>query len=398
MSLPVDLKRRVARAVATCGVVGAASLGVAACGSSSNSGSGAASGSASASTSASAPSTGGSGVQSAASFLSTYASAPTTIPVTAALRSAPPKGKLAVALTNTDISQGPLESAAFQQAVQAVGWQYKAISYKSSDPATLQQAFQNALQMHPTVVYELAAPQSGWGANTVSEYAKAGVTIIAAGDYPCTPAPNVLCGAGGYAPSKQAGQLVGAWFVSDSKGQGSAVLEHLPALPILDAFVSGFNGEVKSTCPACKVKEVDVTLPQAGSGQLPSLLTTALRSDSGAGYLIFDDGPFANGITSALNAAGLTSIKVGGWAASPEQFQALRSGTESAWSGFNADYQAWAGFDQALRKIEHMPANSQDLAMPLQLLTKSTVGGATNNWSEPADALTQFEKLWQVAS
>jgi ribose transport system substrate-binding protein len=390
MSLQGNVRRVTARGVAILGAVTATALVTAACGSSSSSS--VASSPPSGSTS-STPS-----VQRATSFLSSYAAAPTTIPVSQPLKSAPPKGMLAVALTNTDISQGPLESAAFQNAVQAVGWQYRQISYQSSNPATLQSAFQNALQMHPKVVFELAAPESEWGASTVADYAKAGVTIVAAGDYPCTPHPNVLCGAGGYGPAKLAGQVVGAWFVSDSKGHGSAVLEHLPALPILDAFVTGFDSEVKTLCSACSIKEVDVTLPQAGSGAIPSLLTNALRTDPNAGYLIFDDGPFSNGITSALNAAGLGKIKVGGWAASPQQFQALRAGTEAAWSGFNANYQAWAGFDQALRKVEGQPVDTQDLQMPLQLLTKSTVGSSTDNWDVPSDALGQFEKVWHVTT
>ena len=56
--------------------------------------------------------------------------------------------------------------------------------------------------------------------------------------------------------------------------------------------------------------------PGPGAGKAPSDLVSALRSNSSANYLVFDDGPFADGITSALSAAGLSGkVKVIGEAA-----------------------------------------------------------------------------------
>ena len=69
---------------------------------------------------------------------------------------------------------------------------------------------------------------------------------------------------------------------------------------------------------------------------------SALRSNSSADYLVYDDGPFADGITSALASAGLTSkVKVIGEAADVTGVAALKAGTE----------QAWTGFDPRLRRV-----------------------------------------------
>ena len=48
------------------------------------------------------------------------------------------------------------------------------------------------------------------------------------------------------------GKIIADYFVSDSGGKGNAVIEHVPAYPILDGFTTGFANEVKAQCPGCK--------------------------------------------------------------------------------------------------------------------------------------------------
>jgi hypothetical protein len=117
---------------------------------------------------------------------------------------------------------------------------------------------------------------------------------------------------------------------------------------------------------------------------------------------VFDYGPFQDGITSALNAAGLSSrVKVIGQAPDTAALAALKTGTEAAWSGFDAEYQSFALFDSMFRDLEGLPINETvEGQQPTQILTKSNINSVTIKngfWSEPADALAQFEKLWKMS-
>jgi len=195
------------------------------------------------------------------------------------------------------------------------------------------------------------------------------------------------------------GKITADYFVSDSGGKGNAVIEHVPAYPILDGFTTGFANEVKAQCPGCKLSTTNITIPDLVAGKVPSDLVSALRSNSSANYLVFDDGPFADGVTSALSAAGLNGkVKIIGEAADQAGIAALKSGSEAAWTGFDPGYQAYEDMDIAFRDAEGTTIPlSQEGTQPTQLLTKDTIG-STTNWSAPTDAQAQFLKLWHLSS
>jgi ribose transport system substrate-binding protein len=193
------------------------------------------------------------------------------------------------------------------------------------------------------------------------------------------------------------GKIIADYFVSDSGGKGNALIEHVPSYPILNGFTDGFTKEVKAQCSGCKTSMTNVTIPDLVAGKVPSILTSALRANSSANYLVFDDGPFADGITSALGAAGLKDkVKVIGEAADQAGIAALKNGSEAAWTGFDPAYQAYLNMDVAFRDAEGSPIPvNEEALMPTQLLTKDTVG-STTNWTAPTDAESQFLTLWHL--
>jgi ribose transport system substrate-binding protein len=200
-----------------------------------------------------------------------------------------------------------------------------------------------------------------------------------------------------YANDAAMGKIVAKYFVADSGGKGNALLEHVPAYPILGGFTDAFTAEVKSSCPGCSVKFVNVTIPQLAAGQLVSTVVGALRQNPSANYLVFDDGPFATGINSALAAAGLSKVKIIGEAGDPTNLAALRSGTQAAWTGYSAAYETYQDMDAMLRDAEGMPIPvAQEGVQPTQLLTKANVG-PTTDWNYPIDALQQFKALWKIS-
>jgi ribose transport system substrate-binding protein len=392
----LDRRRRSRlRARGYLGIVGTLvlALALAACGSS-NSSSSSSSGGSTASNAASTGSSGGSGSTGAASSaLAQYKTLPTTINITTPLKTAPPSGKTIVML-GTNNPSNVLIQQGMQKLANMVHWNYSLVSYDPANPGTFTQAITTALAKHPQYLVEAGLPLT---ASQIATVKNAGAKWILDSVYPVTVSDPILAVIDAYQQDAVMGKIIADYFVSDSGGKGNAVIEHVPAYPILDGFTDGFTKEVKTQCPGCKTSITNVTIPDLVAGKVPSTMVSALRQNSAANYLVFDDGPFADGITSALSAAGLSGkVKVIGEAADQAGVAALKNGSEAAWTGFDPSYQAYLNMDVAFRDAEGMPISvQQEALMPTQLLTKDTIG-STTNWSAPTDAQAQFLKLWHL--
>lgn len=288
--------------------------------------------------------------------------------------------------SNVIVQQGLSKLAALAH------WNYSEVSYDPANPGTFTSAETTALAKHPQYLVEAGLPLTS---SQLAMAKSAGAKWILDSVYPVSVTPPVIGQVDAFAQDALMGKIIADFFVSDSGGKGNAVIEHIPAYPILDGFTTGFQNEVKAKCPACKTSLTNVTIPDLTAGKLPADLVSALRSNSSANYLVFDDGPFADGIGSALNAAGL-HVKIIGEAADVAGIAALKAGTEAAWTGFDPGYQAYEDMDIAFRDAEGMTIPlSAEATQPTQLLTKATIG-STTNWSAPADPLAQFKTLWHL--
>jgi ribose transport system substrate-binding protein len=370
-------------------------LALAACGSSSSSSSTSSSNAATPGTSSSSAAASGSGSTSAvAAALKPYLALPTTINITTPLKSAPPAGKTIVDLGTNNPSNVLIQQGMEKLAAKA-HWNYSLVTYDPANPGTLTAAMSSALAKHPQYIAEAGIPLTPTQLATLKN---GGAKLILDSVYPVVVKPPVIGQVDAYAQDALMGKMIADEFVSDSAGKGNAVIEHVPAYPILDGFTTGFQTEVKAQCPSCKTSTVNITIPELTAGSVPSTLVSALKSNSSANYLVFDDGPFADGVPSALAAAGLSSkVKVIGEAADQAGIAALKTGQEAAWTGFDPGYQAMENMDIAFRDAEGMPIPlSQEAVQPTQLLTKATIGSSTN-WSAPVDAQAQFLKLWHLS-
>ncbi|HEV3391459.1 MAG TPA: substrate-binding domain-containing protein [Solirubrobacteraceae bacterium] len=368
-------------------------LALAACGSSSSSSSTASSSAPASSGSSSTSSSGSASTSAAATALAQYKTLPTTINITTPLKSAPPKGKTIVMLGTNNPSNVIVQQGLAKLAKMA-GWNYSLVTYDPANPGTFTQAETTALAKHPQYLVEAGLPLT---ASQLAMAKSAGAKWILDSVYPVSVTDPVIGQVDAYAQDALMGKITADYFVSDSGGKGTAVIEHVPSYPILDGFTTGFSNEVKAQCPSCKTSTTNITIPDLVAGKAASELVSSLRSNSSANYLVFDDGPFADGITSALSAAGLNGkVKVIGEAADTAGIAALKNGSEAAWTGFDPGYQAYEDMDIAFRNAEGMPVPvALEAQQPTQLLTKDTIG-STTNWSAPTDAQAQFMKLWQL--
>lgn len=363
-------------------------LAFAACGGDDSS-SGAAASSGGSSTSSDA----GGGVATAQERLKPFESKPTKILITEPLKGTPPKGKNLVMLGTNDPNNQKLQKSLKDLAALA-GWSYSVVSYDPANPATFNAAVDTALTKNADYVAEAGIPLTP---AVIKKVQDAGAKWVLTSVHPVDVKDPVIVDANAYSNDEQMGKVLADFFVADSKGKGSIVIEHVPAYPILEGFTDGFQAEVKELCPDCKVKIQEITIPDLVAGKVPSVMVSALRSNPDANYVGFDVGPFANGFDAALAAAGLTNkVKIIGEAADEAAIANLKAGKHTAWTGFDPVYSTYVMMDAMFRDSLGMPIDQEKAGLQTtQILTKDNVGeiqGAT--WSEPADALDQFKQLW----
>jgi ribose transport system substrate-binding protein len=386
--------RRRIRHLAALAVAVAVAVALAACGSSSSSSS---TSSASNAANTSQGSAASGGVATAGTKLKQYEATPTKIIQTQSLKSPPPTGKSLVMLGTTDPGNVVIQKGLKELASQA-HWNYSQISYDPANIGTFNAAVDSALSKHPDYVAEAGLPVTS---QELQKVQSAGAKWVITAVCPVIVKPPIIGASNGCSNDAEMGRVLAYYFVSDSGGKGNAVIEHVAAYPVLTAFTDAFQATVKSLCPSCKTQIVDITIPDLSAGKIPSRMVSALKTNPDANYLVFDYGPFAEGINSALNAAGLGGkVKIIGQAADTGAIAALKSGQQAAWTGFDPGYQPYAMFDAMFRDQEGLPINQTEQALqPTQILTKSNINSLNIQngfWSEPADTAAQFKALWHM--
>ncbi|HEY6892380.1 MAG TPA: substrate-binding domain-containing protein [Solirubrobacter sp.] len=364
-------------------------LAVSACGSDSNSSSNSAS-----SGSTSSSSGGGAGVTTAQAQLKPFQTAPTAITIKEPLKGAPPAGKTLVMLGTNDPNNQKLQKS-LKNLTGLFKWNYEVVSYDPANPATFNAAIDTAITKKANYIAEAGIPLTPAMIKKVKD---AGAKWVLTSVHPVDVKDPIIVDANAYANDALMGKVLADFFVSDSKGKGNVVIEHVPAYPILEGFTDGFQKEVKALCPDCKVKIQEITIPDLTAGKVPSVMVSALRSNPDANYVAFDVGPFAAGIDAALASAGLSNkVKVIGQAADEAGIAALKSGKQLAWTGFDPVYSTYVMMDAMFRDSLGMPIDQEQSGLQTtQILTKDNVGDISN-WSEPTNALDQFKKLWGVS-
>lgn len=321
---------------------------------------------------------------------------PTSIPDMPRLKTAPPTGKTIVFLNQPNVPAVVTEGQGVEKAAKAIGWNYASIDYDPSNPASLQQAFKTALTKKPAAVGLVGSSPSLYGASTIAEYKSAGVPIIAAAVNPITPGANgtVLGTLDNADLNAKLGGIVADWAIADSNGGAHALLLHVTGFEPLDAYTKQFKTEF-ARCSGCKLTEADATLGDVEGSKVNGIVTSKLRQNPDIKYVLYDEGDWAGGINSALSAAGLSDVKIGGEDPAKPELVALASKQQHAWAAHSLTLSGYFIVDQALRNLEKMKPQPNQGDVPIQILTPGNVAGRTS-FDEPSDGLAQFKKLWQV--
>jgi ribose transport system substrate-binding protein len=284
--------------------------------------------------------------------------------------------------------------AAAKEAAQAVGWEYKSISFSLADPATMVAGLDTALQFHPGAVLVAGQDPALWEASR-QEYEDAGIPIIGLTIPNLEASPTVVNVMGNSAVEAH-GKTAADWFITDSKGQGKALIVGISSIPLFQIITDAFNAEIKATCPDCSSKSADITPAQIQ--QAPQLIVAALRQDPSITHVIGLTGTLVTGLHAQLEAAGLAEqVTIGGTLATEANLAELGSGDIAASTVQSTPVEMWAAFDAAFRMSEDMEVDPAVYeSMPQATLIDSGNVDDTPDLLSPGDYRDQFKKLWLV--
>jgi ribose transport system substrate-binding protein len=178
-----------------------------------------------------------------------------------------------------------------------------------------------------------------------------------------------------YAPFETAGQLMGAWAVKATSGKADVLIISSDADVSSAPIVTGATSEIKSTCPSCTIKTVNVN-PADWATELQSTVEGALSSDPNINYIlpVFDS--MAEFAAPAIEGSGHTGKTfIATFNGTPSILDMMRTGDIVTMdAGNNTSDVALAGLDASMRLMLGLPAGKQQVE--LRVFDKSNVSQA----------------------
>jgi ribose transport system substrate-binding protein len=323
---------------------------------------------------------------------------PTSIGITEPLKKAPTaKGTLVYLACDSALCQ--VLGQGVLAAAQTAGLPFKSIATQLANPATLVAGMQQALQMSPkpSGVVFAGIPEAVWSTE-VPAFQKAGIPLIPVAVGATTASPAVPAGSlDGPADARAQAAAIAEFFIADSKSAGDSLVINVPDVGSLQLATKQYLSTVASGCAGCKVTSISVTLAQvAGNGVVPAVVSAVQRNPS-VKYIVTPEGDYTLGLSAALAAAGLSGVQLLGINPDETDQQELATGAATAFSSLPFKILGWKAVDVALRYSEGQTISPGDGPLPLQLLTKATVGTPADSIDRPVDYQDQFKKLWKLS-
>jgi ABC-type sugar transport system substrate-binding protein len=392
---------RTAAAVAV--VIGA--LSAAAC-SSGSSGSSASSGQSTAAASAVATSgstqaaAGGTQVSSALKArVQALLANPTGIGRTTPLTHKPATDKFIVGIGNP-ISTSLVTGSGQAAGARLLGWKYETIQ-EGSGPEDPEQALNLAIAMKPSGIIYYTSPRQSMAAGLAKAKAD-GIPIVTSATPDANPpaAPIIAQYNDSSAQLAPIGVGLADYVAVNSNLNANVALVTLPVYSVLGAFDTSFQRELKADCTRCTITQVPQQLTDLGT-VTPTSVVNAIRRNPAINYVIFDCGCAAAGVTSALHAAGLNSIVLGGEGPLTPSIKEMQEGDNEVWGALPLESMGFGLIDSFARYF-----NGQSLSPIVtepstwQLLTRSNIASAhfdsQDNYIGDADFAAAWAKLWKV--
>ncbi|MEV4604415.1 hypothetical protein AB0K15_44550 [Amycolatopsis sp. NPDC049253] len=329
-------------------------------------------------------------------FLAPYTKPATTLPseLTALARRPDPGGSV-IQISNGSLPQDVTTANATVAAARAIGWAGKVLITDGS-VEDLNAKWQQAIAEHPTAI--IGSTSSDSIRNALSAARKAGIltALNAASDTPNDQTgPDVVNnGATEYA---DIGEVNAYTVLRDAGCVPTDVVVVSLQFPVLQAEADKFKETLQAHCPKCGVTVKTLQNSEVGTPAATGSIVSTLQADPSAKYVYALIGSLGVGVPAALQAAGMTDVKVFGAQPDSTAIQAVVAGSAAWWlSQENSEITGWFLLDGILRAKESGKPHNEVAGTPT-ILTRDTVpAGAQDPPIYPADYAALFTKIWRI--
>lgn len=296
-----------------------------------------------------------------------------------------------------------------EAAADAIGWQYETVSHQDT-PDTVASAFDTAIAAQPDVVLSSGNPRE-WFQSQLDTLEEAGVPVITwSVPEPYEPGDgipvNLLTGDDYYFY----GVLMADYAAVTSETK-NILYVGLPVFPVLSIVQQGFQAEIESACPECRVDIFEVSLDDVFGGALPGQIVSRLQANPELDFIVYAFGGMLFGVPEALADAGLgDQAKAISQAGGPLNFGLIAAGQHQvAEVALASELLGWRAIDASARILGGQgpgSATPPELSaidgrpdilvngLPLQIIEAADIEDATALWPGVAGFQDQFRELW----
>jgi hypothetical protein len=282
----------------------------------------------------------------------------------------------------------------FKAAGEFLGWEVITLDTDGS-PQGIADAFAQVVRAEPDGLYYKAVPRSQVGPYLEELDSLGAVVVNDSLTDPDTTAPVVWSGytALQLVPN---GEGMAAWVVNDSGAVTDVLYVDLPQFDNLAPMAEAFESTLAELCPACGHKKLDLALQDIVN--LPDLVVSHLRANPETEYVISAVDSIGTGIPAALDAAGLTDVKLFGTGPGVQNLQLIASGQQAGsivapfWE---LSFEAADAMARAMVGEPVIPAGEP----PLWLVTAETLPADISNFFPLViDIVEKYQRLWNISA
>ncbi len=330
-------------------------------------------------------------------FFEEHLETPTEIFLTESVSKAPEPGKnIVYADCGAPICH--VIGASVQEAVEAVGWNYKTVNLGGL-PEQVSNAWDQIVQEEPDGVIGAGTPRTLFK-HQFKELGDKNIPYVTA-SVPEEPAGAQIATITGPPDFVIRGQWMARWVVADSGGDANVVFVNLPEYPILIGEEEEFLKEFEHLCPECGVDVLPVSQTELGK-EVPSKVVSYIQSHPDTNYMVGGQADTTLGVPQALRAASLNDVKIISQAGTPSNFENIADGTAEIVNV--PEPEPMFGYTLVDALVRHYNGDSLPLkeyaTLPRQYLTEENIADpeiVKNGVYQGVPGFReQYEQLWKL--
>ncbi len=231
----------------------------------------------------------------------------------------------------------------------------------------------------------------------MEQLAKLGIPVVSQGVVNAQDFKAIKGAILGQQTAVKVGTLLADWTVKRN-GTAPSVFYATPELSFTKFIQQGYTDELKSLCPSCKVRIVQVPISSIGN-KAPQIVVSDLQANPKTKTVVFSSEEAATGLPAALKVAGI-KVDTVGFAPDPAVLGYIKNGDITAGLGFDIRTSAWVQLDMTARLLTGQSLTPQEAGDPsvMQMLEQKDVTfDPSHGFNGYPDVADRFAKLWPAS-